>query len=155
MQKKFLQKLQKLKSKYHYNQPNKSQPTIKVYHQSVKYFHPSKKLHLFHYSSQQETPKGLEKYTLEDLVPCFDSRRPEDDGVGVVGIAGWQSELRDWGESDGESKTASEYLLPTSMDGDESSRVCGTYTQRFNPRASLAFLHLLPICSNPSLDSET
>ena len=86
-----------------------------------------------------------EKYTFEGLVPCLDNRRPEDDGVGVVGIAGRQSEPRDWEESVGESKTASEYLLPTSMDGDESSRVCGTYKQRFNPRASLAFLHLLPI----------
>lgn len=60
--------------------------------------------------------------TLEDLVPVLGNRRPEEDGVGVVGR---QSEPRPVGEIIEEDETASENLdAATSFEeGDDSSPV--------------------------------
>lgn len=51
-------------------------------------------------------------------------------------------------QSAGGSKAASDSLSDESTadgGGGESSKVLGTNTQRFKPKASFAFLHLLPI----------
>lgn len=47
----------------------------------------------------------------------------------------------------GDSKATLDSLSVESVadGGGDSSRVLGTYTQRFKPKASFAFLHLLPI----------
>lgn len=79
--------------------------------------------------------------TLEDLLPLLDNLKPWEDGVGVMGR--WHVS-----QSTGGSKAASDSLSDESTadgGGGESSKVLGTNTQRFKPKASFAFLHLLPI----------
>lgn len=64
--------------------------------------------------------KHIAHVLLEDLVPVLGNRRPEEDGVGVVGR---QSEPRPVGEIIEEDETASENLdAATSFEeGDDSS----------------------------------
>ena len=75
--------------------------------------------------------------------------------MGVVGLDELMAQLA------GESRAASDNLSPVSMEeGGESSSVLGTYKHRFNPRATFAFLHLLPIffpffTSKPTKRSKT
>lgn len=75
---------------------------------------------------------------MDDLTPSLGKRRPEDDGVGVVGIGGRQSEfLAGAGDrEDGGSKT--------DWEESSSSSVLGTKRHVFKPSASFTFLHLLP-----------
>ncbi|PON50183.1 hypothetical protein PanWU01x14_224960, partial [Parasponia andersonii] len=77
--------------------------------------------------------------TLDDLLALLESFKPCEDGVGVAGLDELRAQLV------GESSAASDNLSPVSMEGGESSNVLGTYKHRFSPRASFAFLHLLPI----------
>lgn len=98
------------------------------------------------HTPKQKHPKEKREsfsLTLEDFKLCLGNRRPEEEGVGVVGMLIRESELRpDVGESGRASET-----LPAA-DGavaGPSSNVLGTQRQIFIPRASFAFLHLLPI----------
>ena len=87
---------------------------------------------------------------MEDRLPDLESLRPEDEGVGVVGISIVKS---DGPDATGEASTAaSELTVAAEGDGAAeeegiSSSVLGTYTHRFKPSDSFAFLHLLPILS--------
>lgn len=90
--------------------------------------------------------------TFEDRLPDLESLRPEEEGVGVVGISMVKS---DGSGATGDGSAAASDLT-TDGDGtaeeDEeeiSSRVLGTYTHRFNPSDSFAFLHLLPMLTFP------
>lgn len=81
-----------------------------------------------------------ETQTLDDLLLLLDSLKPWKDGTGVVG-----RELPLF-QFAGERRAASDNLSETTVDGGESSsKVLGTNMQRFRPRATLAFFHLLPI----------
>lgn len=64
--------------------------------------------------------KHIAQVLLGDLTPLLGNKRPDDEGVGVLGVRGRQSEfLAGTGDRDGGSKTA--------VDGDESSSsVLGT-----------------------------
>lgn len=79
--------------------------------------------------------------TLDDLLELLDNLRPWEEGVGVIGLE------RPMSQFPGDSRAAWESLSveASSLMGCESSRVLGTYTHRFNPKASFALRHLLPI----------
>jgi hypothetical protein len=92
----------------------------------------------------------IERCTLDDRLPDLESLRPEEEGVGVVGMSIVKSAGSD---ATGEASTAASELTAdgdgTAEEDEEviSSSVLGTYTHRFNPSESFAFLHLLPILS--------
>lgn len=79
--------------------------------------------------------------TLEDLLALLDSLKLRKDGTGVVGREEPMSQF-----AAGESRAASDNLSETTVwGGESSSKVLGTSMQRFRPRATFAFFHLLPI----------
>lgn len=102
---------------------------------------------------QQNGEEQKKKTTFDDLLPLFDSRSPELDGVGVVGIFGCGSGSP---LAAGDTAEESENLAAESaaIDGDASSWDPGTYTQRFLPKAIFAFLHLLPIFPKDPISSK-